>query len=899
MLFPDTPYPCRTRTLVSVSLLPRLYRGAPCLRLSRGRGRSVTRSFAGGQALADDPKFAQLFEMIGNLQAQIQTPPPVVDGFAPEVEVPPPPSSAVPEVLPKAKVEPVHLNEIIQNLSNNIEAKSNSNLLSTARWLGRIPQPPKPKVVMCSRGIKFNSEYERVLNKWWLTPGPMEDDLKEEEVPSEDRKPDDVGMAPKVARKMPTIRRKRVPTASLRKRLNDEREDPSHPNYNNPPRIPGKRRKTCSTRVPLRDSSISGSLPRVSVTPELEDHLEGSSKDSSAVKSSTVDSQGESAEDFRGEDPGFNPDLKAGGQGISLSLKKIVDFFVGKVGKNASQGAATSSSSPPIKLSSRMVGKAYMLYVLGSFLFPTKKGTDVSVKYLSFFQDKHVNKPWSWGAATLAHLYYSLGASSRVNAKGLVCCTTLLESWIFEHFPKLPGIPTPNQSGVAEFCTRKVHDEIAVCTEGYFEWFNSVSFTKLCPDVVNLAEDDDYDEWRVLEDRGSVVQRENVEVPHSQNEGDGGPTEVVEDPVRSVLVEALVAKTSECAFLMEANLKMQACIQAKDVANSICEKKLNEKTLECELNKKLVEDLRMQLADKVKVNETLSSINDKLMEEVYVNQEARPLPLNLVPHSEENVVEAEMWKQKYEELNAKFEEAQRRLSVRDINVKVTHDRWYAKYIHETEKLGVWHLALKGTIEGGDFEDIEDLTWEEISRQFTKLLTITQEGPKGEDEDDIILSGRGEYQEMIDSRLKKIDQKTNLRQTLFQLFNWFQLDIRDVERDGNTVFRVAVSYVYKSQIKFLNVKDSLCTLMTKKPSYWKSIYSQRLDVAYSDLGERRYETLLRAFKFNAVFVEYLYMGHLLATYYEKVGHLYQQQGGLNVPTFVLVESKQHDCQRENV
>ncbi|KAF6150202.1 hypothetical protein GIB67_023157 [Kingdonia uniflora] len=42
-----------------------------------------------------------------------------------------------------------------------------------------------------------------------------------------------------------------------------------------------------------------------------------------------------------------------------------------------------------------------------------------------------------------------------------------------------------------------------------------------------------------------------------------------------------------------------------------------------------------------------------------------------------------------------------------------------------------------------------------------------------------------------------------------------------------------------------------------------------ELTYSDLGDRRYETLLRAFKFNAAFVEYLYMGHLLATYYKKV------------------------------
>ncbi|KAF6134254.1 hypothetical protein GIB67_010053 [Kingdonia uniflora] len=425
---------------------------------------------------------------------------------------------------------------------------------------------------------------------------------------------------------------------------------------------------------------------------------------------------------------------------------------------------------------------------------------------------------------------------------------------------------------------RKVHDGMPVCSEGYFEWFNSVSFTKLCPDVVNLGEDADYDGVRVLGASSGVSQREDVEVLQSQNEGGGGPTEVVEDPARSVLVQAFEAKTSEYAFLMEVTGRMQADIQAENLANSICEKKLNEKTLkcetnkkllkdltlecestkkiledqrlECESNKKLVKDLCMQLAAQVNKNETLGKINDKLMEEVYVHQIEVPLPLNMVPHLEENVGEAQMWKQKYEELHAKFEETQKRLS-------------------EIDRNGVWRVTLKDAIEGGDFEDPEDPTYEELGIQFTKLLTIAQEGPKGEYKDYIILSERGEYQEMIDSRLKKIDHKTNLRQSLFQTFNCFQLDIRDVKRDGNTTFRVTASYAYQSQIKFSNIKVSLCTLMTKKSSYWKGIFSQRLDVAYTDLGERRYETLLRAFKFDVVFVEYLYMGYLLATYYEKV------------------------------
>ncbi|KAF6146781.1 hypothetical protein GIB67_007495 [Kingdonia uniflora] len=365
-------------------------------------------------------------------------------------------------------------------------------------------------------------------------------------------------MAPRVSRKMLTTRGKRVPMASLRKRLNGEQEDPSHPNYNNPPRIPTKRVKTCSTRVLVRDSSISGSVPRVSVTPE-----EDSSQGSSAVESSSTDSQG------------------------TLITQSSTNFFVEH----------------------------------------------------EKFPSAEVSQP--------------------------------------ENFPKA-----------------------------------------------------------TLEQQRTTTTEEEV-LPGDRNSEQGAGEYYPRNP--SLLTS-------------------------------------------------------------------------------FATHRAKVLVLG--------------------------------------------------QLHKTNQShqGVWHLALKCAIEGGDFEDTEDPTWEELSRQFTKLLTIAQEGPKGEYEDDIILSGRGEYQERIDSRLKKIDHKTNLRQTLFQPFNWFQLDIRDVERDGNTTFRVAASYAYKSQMKFLNVKDSLCTLMMNKPSYWKSVFSRRP-----------------------------FVGNIL----REGGHLHQQQGGLNVPTFVLAENKQQDYQREEV
>ncbi|KAF6150642.1 hypothetical protein GIB67_022254 [Kingdonia uniflora] len=68
-----------------------------------------------------------------------------------------------------------------------------------------------------------------------------------------------------------------------------------------------------------------------------------------------------------------------------------------------------------------------MLYVLGSFLFPTKKGTNVSAWYLNLFTKDKVAKKWSWGLAVLAHMYYNLGAASRDDGRQFTGCTTLLE----------------------------------------------------------------------------------------------------------------------------------------------------------------------------------------------------------------------------------------------------------------------------------------------------------------------------------------------------------------------------------------------------------------------------------------------------------------------------------------
>ncbi|CAI0446193.1 unnamed protein product [Linum tenue] len=44
---------------------------------------------------------------------------------------------------------------------------------------------------------------------------------------------------------------------------------------------------------------------------------------------------------------------------------------------------------------------------------------------------------YAWGARALAYLYRQLGIASRAESKGVAGCLTLLQCWIYDHFPTL------------------------------------------------------------------------------------------------------------------------------------------------------------------------------------------------------------------------------------------------------------------------------------------------------------------------------------------------------------------------------------------------------------------------------------------------------------------------------
>ncbi|KAF6153935.1 hypothetical protein GIB67_023712 [Kingdonia uniflora] len=255
--------------------------------------------------------------------------------------------------------------------------------------------------------------------------------------------------------------------------------------------------------------------------------------------------------------------LKAGCKGNSLSLRKLREHYAYKLEKVISDG--TTAVAKKKGLTTMSVDRAFMLYVLGSFLYPTKKGTDVSARYLDLFAMDKVSKKWSWGSAVLMHIYYNLSATSRDDGRQFACCTTLLESWIFAYFPKLPGIPKELDSDNYEHYTcwkwggsvtdrnggptllkfketldnykvedkkwkewvlkkaemgQRVREGPSVCTEGYSEWFAIISWTRICPITVDLATDDDVGLFRIHRRKEACVNEEG-DTPVNQCEDVG------------------------------------------------------------------------------------------------------------------------------------------------------------------------------------------------------------------------------------------------------------------------------------------------------------------------------------------------------------------------------------------
>ncbi|KAL5127383.1 Protein MAIN-LIKE 1 [Glycine soja] len=80
---------------------------------------------------------------------------------------------------------------------------------------------------------------------------------------------------------------------------------------------------------------------------------------------------------------------------------------------------------------------AYLLHLVGCTLFANKSATYVHVVHLDAFQDLAQSGGYAWGVVVLIHMYDQLDEACRTPTRQLAGYLTLLQCWIYEHFPSV------------------------------------------------------------------------------------------------------------------------------------------------------------------------------------------------------------------------------------------------------------------------------------------------------------------------------------------------------------------------------------------------------------------------------------------------------------------------------
>ncbi|KAL5141294.1 Protein MAIN-LIKE 1 [Glycine soja] len=84
-----------------------------------------------------------------------------------------------------------------------------------------------------------------------------------------------------------------------------------------------------------------------------------------------------------------------------------------------------------------VAARAYLLHLLGCTLFANKSATNVHVVYLEALRDLSMTERYAWGVVTLVHMYNQLNDASMSHSRQLGDYITLLQCWIYEHFPSV------------------------------------------------------------------------------------------------------------------------------------------------------------------------------------------------------------------------------------------------------------------------------------------------------------------------------------------------------------------------------------------------------------------------------------------------------------------------------
>ncbi|KAL5124670.1 Protein MAIN-LIKE 1 [Glycine soja] len=84
-----------------------------------------------------------------------------------------------------------------------------------------------------------------------------------------------------------------------------------------------------------------------------------------------------------------------------------------------------------------VAARAYLLHLVDCTLFANKSATYVHVVHLDTFRDLGQSGGYAWRVVALVHMYDQLDEASRTTTRQLARYLTLLQCWIYEHFPSV------------------------------------------------------------------------------------------------------------------------------------------------------------------------------------------------------------------------------------------------------------------------------------------------------------------------------------------------------------------------------------------------------------------------------------------------------------------------------
>ncbi|KAF6167824.1 hypothetical protein GIB67_027602, partial [Kingdonia uniflora] len=384
--------------------------------------------------------------------------------------------------------------------------------------------------------------------------------------------------------------------------------------------------------------------------------------------------------------------LKAGGVGNSLLLKKLKEHYAYKLEKVLSDGT-TAAAKKKKGLTARSIARTYMLYVLRYFLFPTKKGTDVSAWYFDLLAKDKVAKKWSWGSAVLAHMYYNLAAASRDDGRQFAGYTTLLEKWDVS--------VTDRYGGTALLKFREALDNYK---------------------LEDVTTDDDVG----IHQRKEASVNEHGDTPMHQSEDVAEQYDASHHEHASLSPNAhdtMPIKGGSGGFNQQITALNGQLLKLKED---------KEKEFEANIN------LKDALKEKCKESELLKAVNTFLME--LIDLHLPPATLLVVLQSHQHVPDVTLAK-KYDDLLSAHEDVKKKLIAKeDFRKKLlnTEERMKSLEVNNSE-WEVWRQALKKALASEGMGDMGDPTFKELFEQKERFFTIAQQGTKGDYQENLVFT----------------------------------------------------------------------------------------------------------------------------------------------------------------